>query len=129
MIVLDSSSAVDFLVRRDAGEWVEEQLLLDSDLHAPQLLDVEVANAFRHLVLRGELGVRRAEAALEDLADLDVARHGHVAFLARIWQLRRSVSAYDAAYIALAEALGADLVTTDLRLGRARGIRTRVVTP
>ncbi len=119
MIVLDSSATVDFLAERDLGEWVGVQLIADPNLHAPHLVDVEVANAFRNLVARGEVSDSRARRALEDLADLNVARYPHYPFLERIWELRDNLPAADATYVALAESLGARLVTTDQRLARA----------
>jgi predicted nucleic acid-binding protein len=129
LIVLDSSAAVDYLVDREYGAWVESCIDDDPDVHSPQLLDVEVASALRGLVGRRELGVPKARQALEELADFDVARYSHTGFLDRIWELRRHVTAYDALYLALAEALDATLVTTDARLARSHGHRARVLAP
>jgi len=129
VIVLDSSAAVDYLVSRERGEWVEQELVADGDVHVPHLIDVEITNALRNLVRRGELHERRARGALEDLADLDVARYSHVEFLERIWQLRTNMTAYDATFVALAEALGAALLTTDDKLAHAPGIRAAIIAP
>jgi predicted nucleic acid-binding protein len=129
VIVLDSSAAVEYLALRSHGEWVEAQIEDDSDVHSPHLLDVEVVNALRGMVLRNELRAIEARGAIYDLYDLDVARYPHVDLLDRIWELRANVSAYDAAYIALAELLDATLVTTDARLARTHGHRARIVAP
>jgi predicted nucleic acid-binding protein len=129
LIVVDSSAVVDYLVGRGDGEWVDERLLADPDLHAPHVLDVEVVAALRRLVAHRDLTVHRAEQALDDLVDLDVTRYGHWPFLERMWELRSNVKASDAAFVALAEALGAELVTTDRALASARGVRAAVVTP
>ena len=87
-------------------------------LHAPHLIDLEVAQTLRRLVLGG-LMVQRADDALNDLVQLPVVRYPHHPFMARIWQLRSNVTAYDAAYLALAEFLNAPLLTLDARLSRA----------
>ncbi len=129
MIVLDSSAAVEFLVGRDLGVWVETQLAADPDLHAPHLIDVEVASALRKLVRLGEIGESFARRALTDFADFDLARYPHLPFLGRIWQLRTNLTAPDATYVALTESLGATLVTTDRRFARAPALRTRVIAP
>jgi predicted nucleic acid-binding protein len=129
VIVLDSSAAVDYLARLAPGDWVAERLLADPDLHAPHVLDVEVVAALRKLVGRGLVSDAGARQALDDLVELDVARYSHVPFLDRIWGLRASISASDAAFVALAEALGARVITTDLRLARAPGLRIDVEAP
>ena len=129
MIVLDGSAAVDYLASREPREWVGEHVRRDPDVHAPHLLDVEVASGLRKLVANRELSAGAVAAALEDLADLDVARYSHVELLDRIWQLRAHVTPYDAAYVALAEVLDATLVTTDGRLARSHGHRARIVSP
>jgi predicted nucleic acid-binding protein len=95
-------------------------------LHAPQLLDVELLHALRGLVLRGDVSRARDEEVREDFASLRWSRYSHVAFLDRIWELKDNLTAYDATYVALAEALSAPLVTTDARLARAPGIRADV---
>jgi predicted nucleic acid-binding protein len=96
------------------------------DAHAPELLDLEVGSALRRLVLAGRLSARRAKAALDDLGDLAIARAPHRALLRRCWELRDSVTFYDAAYVALAEALGCVLLTTDRPLSQAPGLRCPV---
>ena len=129
MIVLDSSAAVDYLARLAPSQWVAEQIELDPDLHAPHLLDIEVTGSLRRLLQASFITERRARAALDDLAALDLARYPHLLLLDRIWQLRRNLTAADAAFVALAEALDAALVTTDRKLAGAPGVRARIVSP
>lgn len=129
MIVLDSSAAVDYLAGLEPSEWVAEQLLADPDLHAPHLIDIEVAGALRRLAAAGWFSATRAHRALDDLADLGVTRYPHVPLLERIWELRASLTVADAAFVALAEGLRATLVTTDGALARAPGHRAQVRTP
>ena len=130
MIVLDSSAAVDFLLGYEphAG-WVADQLSADADLHAPHLFDVEVLGAVRRRVLARELRRRDAEGALADLVALRMRRYPHRPLLERAWELRTTVTASDGVYVALAEALGASLVSTDKRLARASGLRAIISTP
>jgi predicted nucleic acid-binding protein len=129
LIVIDSSAVVDLVARRAPSEWVAEQILLEPSLHAPHVLDIEVVAALRNLVLRGELAAPTAGAALESLAQLDVSRYPHLPLVGRMWQLRATVTAADAAFVVLAESLEAVLLTTDARLARAPGIRATVLTP
>lgn len=96
-------------------------LAADETLHAPHLLDVEIAQTLRRLVQLRQITASRAEQALEDHADLLIDRYAHQELLMRIWELRNSVTAYDAAYIALAEALNAPLLTCDRKLAKAHG--------
>jgi predicted nucleic acid-binding protein len=102
--------------------------LLDSgeSLHAPQLLDLEVAQVLRRYWRAGALNGERGRQALTDLLDLPVSRYPHGLFLDRIWALRHNVTAYDAAYLALAEALGAQFVTRDARLAAIPGVAVPV---
>jgi predicted nucleic acid-binding protein len=129
VIVLDGSATIDLLIDPLRGAWVREQLGDDPDLHAPHLLDVEVASGVRALARRATISVSEARRALDDFTALPVGRHAHTLLLARVWQLRASLSAYDGTYVALAEALDAPLVTTDLRLARSHGHRARIVAP
>ena len=122
MIVLDASAAVDWLVQTAATQRIESRIFSrNHSLHAPELLDLEVAQVLRRLVREGALSASRAEAAIEDLLDLRITRYPHSMLLPRIWQLRHNLSAYDAAYVVLAEKLGATLLTRDARLASAAG--------
>jgi predicted nucleic acid-binding protein len=129
VVVLDSSAAVDYLARLAPSEWVAEQIELDPDLHAPHLIDIEVTATLRRLLQAGSITEGRARAALDDLAALDLARYPHLFLLDRVWQLRRNLTAADAAFVALAEALDAAVVTTDRKLAAAPGVRAQIVSP
>jgi predicted nucleic acid-binding protein len=120
MLVLDASAAIDWLLHTAAGKEIEERIYRRSEsLHAPHLLDVEVAQVLRRLVREGAVSAPRADQAIQDLFDLRLARYPHFVFLPRIWRLRDNFTAYDAAYIALAENLRATLITRDARLASA----------
>ncbi len=122
MIVLDASAAIDWLLQTPAGRQVEKRIYQQSEsLHAPHLLDLEVSQVLRRLVREVTVSASRAEEATNDLLDLRIHRYPHYIFLSRIWQLRHNLSAYDAAYVALAEQLDATLVTRDARLASASG--------
>lgn len=95
-------------------------------VHVPHLLDVEVLNVLRRQTLRGILSKERGATALQDLENLKMTRYPHTTLLGRIWELRENVTTYDAAYIALAEALGAPLLTRDARLARSPGTSATV---
>ena len=127
MIVLDASAAIELLLLTPRGLVMRPRVFSpEESLHAPQLLDIEIAHALRRHVYRRELTSLRAAQALEDLADLTAERHGHVLFLPRIWQLRDTMSAYDAAYISLAEHLQAPLLTCDEKLARTAGHSAKI---
>lgn len=128
MIVLDASAAIALLLNTPPHASTIRRWLApgEESVHAPHLLDLEVAQVLRRFVLRGELAPDRARAALADLAALDVERYPHTALLPRIWQLRHTLTAYDAAYITLAEALDAPLVTLDGRLQGSVGHQARI---
>jgi predicted nucleic acid-binding protein len=130
VIVLDASAAIDWLLQTAVGQQIENRIYSRGEsLHAPHLLDLEVAQVLRRLERKGEIFPRRADKAIQDLLDLRITRYPHFVFLPRIWRLRHTLSAYDAAYIALTEKLGATLVTRDARLASAsssvsaRGVR------
>lgn len=121
MIVLDASAVVEVVLGLTASEVVIDRLRSEATVHAPHLLHLEVAQSVRRLVASGRVPSERGAVSIELLADLDLVLHGHGDLLPRIWELRANLSVYDASYIALAEALGASLVTFDSRLARAPG--------
>jgi predicted nucleic acid-binding protein len=124
LIVLDASAAVEWLLQTPGGLRTEQRIFSRHEsLHAPHLLDLEVAQVLRRLVREGTLSASRAEDAIRDLLDLRITRYPHFVLLPRIWQLRNNLSAYDAAYVALAEEIGATLLTHDRRLASASGHR------
>ena len=128
MLVLDASAALAaFLGTGVNSTSIRVRIEAPGEsVHAPHLLDVEMLHALRGLVLRGDISRARSEEVREDFASLRWSRYSHVAFLDRIWELKDNLTAYDAAYVALAETLSAPLVTTDARLARASGIRAEV---
>lgn len=127
MIVVDASALLEFLLQTSLGVRVEARLFRDEDeLHAPHLLDVEVVQGLRRLVRTGEVASGRADEAISDLTDLDLYRHAHVDLLARAWKLRDNISAYDAMYVALAEAIDATIVTCDSPLAKTPGHHARI---
>ncbi len=95
-------------------------------LHAPHLLDVEVAQVVRRYAANGEIDGERGRLALTDLADFPLQRYPHDFLLPRIWELRNNLTAYDSAYVALAEVLDAPLLTRDRRLASAAGHRAQI---
>jgi predicted nucleic acid-binding protein len=125
VIVPDASAVLEVLLRRPSAPAIEATLFSNT-LHAPHLLDLEVTQALRRYWRIGELATQRAEEAFADLANLPLERYPHDVLLPRIWELRRNVTAYDAAYLALAEALDAPLLTCDARLAKAPGHEAEV---
>lgn len=119
MIVVDTSAVLAALVARPVEPALLARLAGDADLHAPHLLDVELLHALRRLVASRALTLDRAEDARRDFADLAIVRYPHHPLADRIWELRGTLSAYDAVFIALAEALAVPLITCDGRLARA----------
>jgi predicted nucleic acid-binding protein len=125
MTVTDASAVVEFLLRTPRGRRFEELLeFSDPEIHAPALVDVEVASALRGLALADRLSEERLVEALSDYEALPILRHGHVGLLPRMLELRHNFSAYDAAYVALAEELGAELHSADEALRRAVSAHT-----
>jgi predicted nucleic acid-binding protein len=119
MLVVDTSAVVAALVGRPPDRKLVARLAADGDLHAPHLLDVELLHVLRRLVAGGHLSADRAADARADFADLVIMRYPHLPLADRIWALRPNLSAYDAAFVALSEALGVPLVTCDARLAAA----------
>jgi predicted nucleic acid-binding protein len=127
VIVADASALLEFLLQTSLGARVEVRLFgNEEELHAPHLLDVEVIQGLRRLVRTGEVSSGRADEAIADLTDLDLHRHAHLDLLGRAWKLRDNIGAYDAMYVALAEAIEATIVTCDRPLGKAPGHRARI---
>jgi predicted nucleic acid-binding protein len=132
MIVLDASAALELLLRAaDHPGLVTRVLRSGETIAAPHLLDLEVTHVLRRFVIGGELTAARAREAIEDHLSLDIVRYPHDGLLDRVWQLRANCTAYDAAYIVLAEALNAVLITCDARLADVPGSRAavEVITP
>ncbi len=127
MIVVDASALLEALLRTPAAEAVERWLFDPrQSLHAPHLLDIEVAQVVRRYAASREIDPERGRAALADLADFPLRRYPHGFLLPRVWELRRNLTAYDAVYVALAEALDAPLLTRDRRLAAASGHAARI---
>ncbi|MGL5858622.1 MAG: type II toxin-antitoxin system VapC family toxin [Angustibacter sp.] len=127
MIVPDASIVVTALLSASgAGALARERLRRDPELHVPHLLDVEVTAALRRRVRLGQTDADTAAGVLGDLADFAATRWDHEPLLRRVWELRENVTAYDACYVVLAEMLDAVLVTSDVRLARASGLRCAV---
>lgn len=127
MIVLDASAVVELILATTAGRHIASRIADPTiALHVPHLVDVEVAEALRRCAASGEIDADDATLAITALRELPLERHGHDALLDRVWALRRNLTAYDAVYVALAEALGAVLLTCDGKLARAPGVAAQV---
>ena len=127
MIVVDASALIELLLNTDVALRLSKRLFDPAQtLHAPHLIDVEVTQVLRRYERAGSVTGGRAEEVLQDLGELPIARYPHDFLLARVWALRRNVTAYDAVYLALAEALGATLVTRDSALASVPGHNARV---
>lgn len=122
MIVVDASAALAALL----NDGPARRLVGANYLHAPHLVDSELASGLRRRVLAKEVSADDGWRALDTWRHLAVARYALSGLLDRVWDLRNNVSAYDASYIALAESLGCALVTADARLSSATGIRCSV---
>lgn len=130
MIVIDASAAVDLLVRRDPrGRWLADRVRREHTLHVPAIFDLEVLQSLRGLEASGLVTAGVLANALAAFVEMRTTRHDHVQLRSRIWALRHNLTAYDAAYVSLAEALGAELVTTDARLARSSGHRAAIELP
>lgn len=127
MIVVDASVMAPALGDDGPDGDLARARLRGERLVAPYLIDLEVVSVWHRQVAAGAMDVRRAELALADLVATPIRRAPHEPLLPRCWQLRANLTTYDAAYVALAEALGAPLVTADRRLGRAVGIRCEII--
>jgi predicted nucleic acid-binding protein len=127
LIVVDASALLEVLLRTPAARAVERRLFdAGESLHAPHLIDLEAAQVLRRYAAAGQITAERGRTALDDLAALGVRRYPHDWLLIRVWQLRDNLTAYDAVYVALSEALDAPLLTRDRRLAAAAGHRAQV---
>ncbi len=126
MIVADTSAIVDALIGRPGQPDLLRRLQGASELHAPHLLDVEFLHVLRRLLRTGALSPDRAADARHDFQDLAIVRYSHESLSDRMWQLRENVTAYDAAFLALAETLDAPLITCDAHLARASGHHAQI---
>ena len=126
-MVLDASGAVEFVLNTAAGKRLAARLADESEVvHVPHLIDLEIAQVLRRYVHIGTLTERAGTLALDRWRDLDAERYSHEPFLARIWELRDNLTAYDAVYVALAEALSTVLVTGDRKLVGSPRIRATI---
>ena len=123
MIVLDASAVIEVLMKSAIGIVLSGRLHTTRLVHAPHLVDIEVTNALRRQCSLGNLAQVRAWQAVDDFRKMRILRHRHTTHLARIWELRDNFTSYDACYLALAEALGATLITRDKALRSARLLR------
>lgn len=120
MIVVDSSAIIEVLLRIYVGEKIESRILSPfENLCAPHLINLEVAQVLRRYCASGDMTSERALDASVDFKDMPITRYPHDIFLQRIWELRANITAYDAIYVALAEALPAPLLTCDKRFANA----------
>jgi predicted nucleic acid-binding protein len=126
LIVVDASALLELLLRTPAAAAVEARLFGGETVHAPHVLDLEVAQVLRRYERAGSLSAMRAREALDDLVAFRIERYPHHLFLSRVWALRANATAYDACYLALAEALAAPLLTSDRRLATVPGVRATV---
>ena len=127
MIVLDASAAIDWLLRTSAGITIDQRIYSRSEsVHVPHVLDLEVAQVLRRFVREGSLSSGRADEALQDLMLARFTRYPHLQLLPRIWQLRHNLTAYDGAYISLAELLNVPLITRDRRMSSASGHHAQI---
>ena len=122
MIVVDTSAVLAVLAGRTPDRALVQRLTDDGDLHAPHLIDIEILQALRSLVRGGKLSLDRADDVRTDVADLTITRYGHEPLADRVWALRDNLTADDAVFVALSEALEVPLITCDARLATAPGI-------
>lgn len=128
MVVVDTSAVLAALAARTPHAALVQRLADDGDLHAPHLIDIEILQALRGLVRGGKLSADRAEDVRTDIAALAITRYGHEALADRVWALRDNLTAYDAVFIALSEALEVPLITCDARLAAAPGLAAELYT-
>lgn len=128
MIVADASSILEVLLRAPAAEAIIKWAFVSGQtIHAPHLMDVEVMQVLRRYARTNSIRAQRAQEALDDYSAMPITRYPHTVLLPRMWELRHNLTAYDAAYISLAEALDAPLVTCDRALASVTGHRAKVL--
>jgi predicted nucleic acid-binding protein len=121
-MVVDASAAIEWLLQTQKGSVIEAQMFSKGQtLHAPHLLDIEVTQVLRRYARERTVTEARAQEGLQNLLDLRILRHRHTFLLRRAWELRNHLTAYDAVYVALAEALDAPLLTCDAKIAAAPG--------
>ncbi|MEO7556697.1 MAG: type II toxin-antitoxin system VapC family toxin [Acidimicrobiales bacterium] len=123
MLIVDASCLYEVVADTARADDVRARLASDVDHAAPSIIDIEVVSVIRRDHLVGRLDATSAAQAVDDLRDWPAERFGHQPLLRRVWELRGSVRAWDACYVALAEVLQATLVTSDSRLAAAAGPR------
>lgn len=127
MIVIDASAVLEVLLQTPAAAAIEARLFQPGQtLHAPHLIDVEIAQVLRRYAATSQVDAQRCRTALDDWLLFSLSRYAHDILLPRAWELRANVTAYDAVYVALAEALDAPLITRDGRLAGATGHNARI---
>jgi predicted nucleic acid-binding protein len=126
-VVVDASLLIDALALEQPGGPIGTLLAKETVLHAPGHVSAEFTNGLRRLELSGKLSAKRAEEALNDFLGLPILQHRFEPLAHRVWALRANLTAYDAAYLAVAESLGHPFYTTDGRLASVQGIRCQVV--
>jgi predicted nucleic acid-binding protein len=127
MAVIDASALIELLLRTTRGAMIGRRVLGGGEtLYAPALIDLEAIQVLRRYARARVLSPQRAQEAMDDLTAFPIKRVAHENLLARIWQLRDSMSAYDACYVALAEAIDRSVVTCDAGLARAQGHGAKV---
>ena len=127
MIVLDASAALELLLNAGLSQQVADRVFRSNEsLHVPHLIDLEISQVLRRLVRRDDITLDRAAEVFEDLNDLHLTRYPHNMLLPQIWALRNNATAYDAAYLALAQTLDAPLLTCDQALHSIAGFDGQV---
>ena len=130
MIVIDASAAIEWVLQTPKGAQIEVRIFRKAGesprLHAPHLLDVEVAQVLRRHVAKGLVSEARGQTALEDFLQIPLLRYPHDVLLPRVWELRKNLTAYDAVYVALAEVFEMSFLTCDANIAGAPGHRARV---
>ncbi|MCI0443905.1 type II toxin-antitoxin system VapC family toxin [bacterium] len=127
MIVVDSSVILEVLLRTKSSQTIEKKIFSRGQtLHAPHLIDIEIAQVIRRYASAGEITPERGSQAIEDLIDFRISRYSHDILLPRIWELRTNMTAYDATYVSLAEILDSPLLTRDAKLARSPGSNAKI---